>query len=56
MREEYSKEQLIKSPELTIRATRTGTGEKLILKGNYVVVHYSGETKKSILMVTAALQ
>lgn len=47
MREGYNKEQLIKLLELTIKATRAGTNvKKLTLEGNYVVIHYSGGTKK----------
>lgn len=47
MREGYTKKQLVKLLELTIKATRAGTNvEKLTLEGNYVVIHYTGGTKK----------
>lgn len=45
MREGYSKEQLIKLLELTIKATRAGSDvEKLTLEGKYVVIHYKSST------------
>lgn len=41
MREGYSKKQLVRLLEMTIKATRAGTNvEKLTLEGNYVVIHY----------------
>lgn len=47
MREGYSKEQLIKLLELTIKATRAGTNVKaLTLEGDYVVIHYEGGVKR----------
>lgn len=47
MREGYSKEQLVKLLELTIKATRAGSNvEKLTLEGDYVVIHYTGGIKK----------
>ena len=47
MREGYSKEQLVKLLELTIKATRAGSNvEKLTLEDDYVVIHYTGGTKK----------
>lgn len=47
MREGYTKKQLVKLLELTIKATRAGTNvEKLTLEGEYVVIHYTGGTKK----------
>lgn len=47
MREGYSKEQLVKLLELTLKATRAGANmKKLTLEGNYVVIHYAEGTKK----------
>lgn len=47
MRDGYNKEQLVKLLELTIKATRAGSNvEKLTLEGDYVVIHYTGGTKK----------
>ena len=47
MKEGYSKKQLIKLLDLTIKATRAGTNvEKLTLEGNYVTIHYTSGTKK----------
>lgn len=47
MREGYSKEQLIKLLELTIKATRAGTNVKaLTLEDDYVVIHYEGGVNK----------
>lgn len=41
MREGYTKKQLVKLLELTIKATRAGSNvEKLTLEGDYVVIHY----------------
>lgn len=48
MREGYSKEQLIKLLELTIKATRAGSDvEKLTLEGKYVVIHYKSNTNSN---------
>lgn len=47
MKEGYSKAQLVKLLELTVKATRAGSNvEKLTLEGNYVVIHYKEGTKK----------
>lgn len=47
MKEGYSKKQLVKLLELTIKATRAGAGVKaLTLDGDYVIIHYTGGTKK----------
>lgn len=47
MREGYSKKQLIRLLEMTIKSTRAGTNvEMLTLDGDYVVISYKDGTKK----------